>query len=56
MYRPDISSNFINIPESFNKNISQQLFDYTITFMISQLENQNSKVDFVLKTGLKRAF
>ena len=33
----------ICIPESFNTNISQQLFDNTITFVNSQ---QNSKVDF----------
>jgi hypothetical protein len=32
------------IPESFNTNISHQLFDYTITFV-----NTNSNGDFVLK-------
>ena len=37
------------IPESFNTNISHQLFNYRITFKNSQLENTNSKGDFVLK-------
>ena len=38
------------IPESCNKNISHQLFDYQIiTFVNSQHENKNSKYDFVLK-------
>ena len=37
------------IPESFNTNISHQLFDYKIAFVSSQLENTNSKGDFVLK-------
>ena len=36
-------------PESFNTNISQQLFDYKITFVNSQLKNTNWKDDFVLK-------
>ena len=30
-----------------NKNISHQLFDYTITFVNSQHQNTNSKGDFV---------
>ena len=36
------------IPESFNTNISHQPFDYTITFVNSQSqhENTNSKGDF----------
>ena len=34
--------------ESFNTNISHQLFD-KITFVNSQRENTNSKGDFVLK-------
>ena len=29
-------NNTLRIPESFNANISHQLFDYTITFMNSQ--------------------
>ena len=37
------------IPESFNTNISHQLFDYTITFVNTQHYNTNSKGDFVLK-------
>ena len=37
------------IPESFNTNISYQLFDYKIAFVRSQLENTNVKSDFVLK-------
>ena len=44
------------IPESFNTNISHQLFDYIITFVISQHYDLNSKGDFVLKTGFKRSF
>ena len=41
--------NFFCIPESFNTNISHQLFDYKITLLNSQHENMNSKGDFVLK-------
>ena len=37
------------IPESFNTNISNQLSDYSITF-VSQRKNRNSKGDFALKT------
>ena len=37
------------IPKSFNKKISHQLFDYTITFANSKHYNKNSKGDFVLK-------
>ena len=37
------------ITESFNTNISHQLFDYTITFANSQHYNTNSKGVFVLK-------
>ena len=37
------------IPESFNTNISHQLFDYKITFKNLQHEHTNSKSDFVLK-------
>ena len=37
------------IPESFNTNISQQLFDHKITFINSQDEHTDSKGDFVLK-------
>ena len=40
---------YICIPESFNTNISHQRFDYKVTFVNSQLENTNSKGDFVLK-------
>ena len=36
----------ICIPESFNTNISYQLFDYKITFINSQHENTNSNGDF----------
>ena len=38
------------LPESFNTNISHQLFDNTKTFVNSQHSNTNSKGDFVLKT------
>ena len=41
--------NVICIPDSFNTNISQQLFDYTIIFVNSQRLNSTSKGDFVLK-------
>ena len=37
------------MPESFNMNISHQLFDKTITFVNSQHKNTNSKGDFLLK-------
>ena len=45
---------FFCIPESFNTNISHQLFDYIKTFVKSQ--QLNKKVDFVLKTGFERSF
>ena len=38
------------IPERFNKNIQDQLFDYKIIFVNLLRENANSKSDFVLKT------
>ena len=38
----------IFIPESFNTEISHQLFDNTLTFVNSQHWNTNSKGDFVL--------
>ena len=41
------------IPESFNIDISYQLFDYKITYVNSQRKNTISKGDFVLQTGLK---
>ena len=47
------SGTVICIPESFNSSISHQLFDYTITFVNSQLLNTNSKGGYVLKTGFK---
>jgi len=42
------------IPESFDTDISHQLFDYTITFVNSALSNTNG--NFVHKTGFKRSF
>ena len=47
--------NYFCLPESFNKNISHQLFDYTITFVNSQHLNTSSKGDFVLKNMFKRS-
>ena len=41
------------IPESFNTNISHQLFDFKITFVNSKLENINSIGNFVLKIQFK---
>ena len=49
-------NNIISILESFNMNISHQLFDYTINFSNSQLENTNSKGDLYSKTGLECSF
>ena len=40
----------IFIPESFNTNISHQLFNYKITFVNSRHEDANSEGDFVVKT------
>ena len=45
--------NWVCIPESFNMNISHQLFDYKIAFANSQCEYTNSKGDFELKTRFK---
>ena len=41
-----LSYYYFCVPESFNTNISQKLFDY---FVNSQHENTNSKGNFVLK-------
>ena len=40
------------IPESFNTNISHQLFEYKITLVIPQHKNAKFKGDFYSKTGL----
>ena len=45
-----VSKNIFCTPESFNTNISHQLFDYTITFVNSQQENTNSEGDYGHKT------
>jgi hypothetical protein len=42
-----------SLPESFNKNISYQLFDYKITFVNSQRENTNLKGNFVIKNSVE---
>ena len=39
----------IVIPESFNANISHHFFYYKITFVNSQHEKTNAKVDLLLK-------
>ena len=44
---------FVNQKASIQKH---QLFDYKITYVISQHDNTNSKSDFVLKTSFKRSF
>ena len=41
------------VPESFNKNILNQLLDYKITFVSSQPENTNSKGDFIPENWFK---
>ena len=49
-----LTFNHICIPESFNSNISKQLFDYTITFVNSQhYRTQIHNVILYSKTGLK---
>ena len=50
-YNPLKYNNTFCIPENYNTNISQQLFDYKITFLNLQHENKNknSNGDFVLK-------
>ena len=42
------------IPESFNTNISQKLFDYKITFVNLQHKTTISKGILYSKTGFKR--
>ena len=44
-----LKKNIFCISESFNTNISHQIFDYKITIVNSHLENTNSKGNFVLK-------
>ena len=44
-----LTFNYICIPESFNTNISYQLFQYTIIFVNSHSQNTISKGNFVLK-------
>ena len=51
-----LAYNFVCIPESFNTNISHQLFDYKITFVNSQRKNTNSKGDFKLKTWFENIY
>ena len=46
-------NNNVCIPESFNTNISHQLFDYTITLVNSQHKNTNSKDDSVHRNWVK---
>ena len=46
----------ICVPESFNTNISHELFDYTITFLNSHRLNTNLKSTIVNKTGFNRPF
>ena len=41
------------ITEIFNTNISQQIFDYKITFVNAQHKNTNSKGDFVKLSDLR---
>ena len=55
-FKLEMCINLFCRPESFNMNISHQLFYYKITFVNSQHENTNSKSDFVQKTGLKCSF
>ena len=45
----NIIINLFRIPESFNENLSNQRFGYTITFVNSQHKNTYQKGDFVLK-------
>ena len=45
--------NKIFIPESFNTNISHQIFDNKVTFVNSQPKNTNSKGDFVLQNRVE---
>ena len=45
--------NMFCVPESFNKNILNQLIDYKITFVNSLLENTNSKGDFIPENWFK---
>ena len=45
------NNNSYCIPESFNTNISQQLFDYIITF-VNSTKNTDSKDNFVPKKQL----
>ena len=52
----DFRNNTICIAESFDTNISHQLFDYTITFMNPQHLNSNSKGDILLKNRIKSSF
>ena len=51
-----LNNNIYCIQESFNTNISLQLFEYKITFVNSYLENTNSKGDFVLKNWFESFF
>ena len=47
---------FNYMPESFNSNISYQLFVDKINFVNSQHENSDSKGDYVHKNWFKRLF
>ena len=47
------SCNTICIPESFDTNISHQLFELEITLVNSQHKNANSNDDFEIKNRFK---
>ena len=51
-----LNSDIFCIQESFNTNISHQLFDYKISFVNSKRENTNLREDFVLKNWFKNVW
>ena len=52
-YMKSNGGNNFCIPESFNTNISHQLFDYTITFVNLQHQNTNYKGSFTNRHFMK---
>ena len=53
MYKELIVQNKLYIPESFDTNITHQLFDYKRILVNSQRENTNSKSDTKINMSQK---
>ena len=55
-YMNNFDHNLFCLSETFNTNISHQIFYYKIAFVNLQYENTKSKDNFELRTGLNTRF